>query len=107
MLSDHSLVQLDFEVGKPWTGGRGFWKFNTALLKDVEYINTINSWLDDFETEKHTFENKAMLWDFIKCKLRGVTISYSCFKAKERRNREAYLNNKISILEDNLSVSPS
>ena len=84
LLSDHSLIQIDFDTDRHWTRGRGFWKFNVQLLKDANYVNLINSQLDEFNKTDHSFENKSLQWDFIKCKLRGATISYVSFKALEK-----------------------
>ena len=49
--SDHSIVELDiimnnFEIGK------GIWKLNVNLLKNIDYINLINNLIDE---EKHKY----------------------------------------------------
>ena len=49
--SDHSIVELDiiinnFEIGK------GIWKLNVSLLKNIDYINLINNLIDK---EKHKY----------------------------------------------------
>ena len=67
LLSDHSLIQIDFDTETHWSRGKGL-KFNVELLKDIDHINQIHLQLDN-ETEE-TFENKCLLWDLIKCKLR-------------------------------------
>ena len=36
--SDHSIIKLTFEIPESRTRGRGFWKFNSTLLKDTEYV---------------------------------------------------------------------
>ena len=91
--SDHSLVKLTLETHllnslietqKRW---KGFWKFNNSLLTDSKYINIIKDVISDI---KHSvvMENKAQLLDFIKCRIRSETISYSIFKAKESQRKE-------------------
>ena len=88
LLSDHSLIQIDFDTEKHWSRGKGFGKFNVELLKDIDYINQINFQLDKFNETEETFENKSLLWDFIKCKLRGITISHATHKAREKKRRK-------------------
>lgn len=46
--------------------------------------------------------NKALLWDYIKCEIRGATISYASFKAKQRRQQETFLINQLGFLEQNI-----
>ena len=41
--SDHSPVLLKLSDKNPGNKGRGFWKFNTSLLKDLEDIEQINN----------------------------------------------------------------
>ena len=105
LLSDHSLIQIDFDTDRHWTRGRGFWKFNVQLLKYVNYVKLINSQLDEFNKTYHSFENTSLQWDFIKCKLRGATISYASFKAMEQRRNEKHLQKKLSELELNLGMT--
>ena len=45
-------------------------------------------------------ENKAQLWDFIKC--RSETISYSIVKAKESQRKEKELATLLKSLENTL-----
>ena len=38
--SDHSVVSLDIDFSK-FNRGRGFWKFNSSLIKNKEYVDLI------------------------------------------------------------------
>ena len=105
--SDHSLVQLQFSETTDWVRGRGFWKFNVDLLKDKEYIAKVNDTFEEFKTAETTLNNKALSWDYIKCRLRGLTISHASFKAKKRKRREKFLNDRLSFLEEKLGDKPS
>ena len=61
LLSDYSLIQIDFATEKHWSRGKGFWKFNVEFLKDIDYIDQINLQLDKFNETEETFENKSLL----------------------------------------------
>ena len=41
--SDHSGISLDIDFEK-FHRGRGFWKFNSSLLKNKDYIDKIKKW---------------------------------------------------------------
>ena len=75
------------------------WKFNFELLKDLDYINLINSEISNIEKEDNNIQDKSLLWDFIKCRRRGKTISYAAYKAKQQRARERDLQEQLATLE--------
>ena len=101
--SDHSLVKLSFRLNEKQTRGRGFFKFNSMLLKDKDYVTMIKDTIDQFSQENvHTID-KAILWDCLKCVIRGKTISYSTARAKKQKQMENYLLKKIEALEKNLT----
>ena len=47
-------------------------------------------------------ENKTLVWDCIKCEIRGITISYCIKKAKEKRHYETKLRSDFKILEEKI-----
>ena len=107
ILSNHSLVQLQFSKNTDWVRGRGFWKFNVDLLKGQEYIAKVNPTFEEFKITETTLNNKTLSWDYIKCKLRGLTISHASFRAKERKRWEKSLNDRLRYLEEKLGDKPS
>ena len=52
--SDHSLITLELCFSKE-TKPRGIWKFNSSLLKDIEYIQLINHTIDNVAAEYAAF----------------------------------------------------
>jgi hypothetical protein len=63
--SDHSPVHLELMEKVASNKGRGFWKLNTSLLKDKEYVDSINK-LIEIESIKQNGNNKGLIWDTIK-----------------------------------------
>ena len=65
--------------------GPNFWKFNSNLVNDSDYCELLTTvyvnWLEEFKD----VQDKHVLWDLIKYKLRQRTITYSKGKARERR----------------------
>ena len=107
ILSDHNLIQIEFDKDKIWLRGHRFWKFNVELLKDLDYVNLINSEISNIENEDSNIQAKSLLWDFTKCRLRGKTISYAAYMAKQQKAREIDLQEQLAKLEKNLSMTPS
>ena len=93
--SDHSAITLSVNGLEENERGPSFWKFNSTLINDQEYCDLLRSeyknWLEDF----NGVNDKRVLWDLIKYKIRQRTIIYS--KAKARKKRE-----KTKQLEEGL-----
>ena len=47
-------------------------------------------------------DKKAMLWDFVKCKVRSETIDYSIRKLRENKQKETELANRLIHFENSL-----
>ena len=103
--SDHSLIEINFDISKDWVRGKGFYKFNTSLLKDKFYVDMIE--ITELENENKSTQNKALFWDYCKCKFRGLTISYSSFKSKQQKMVEAQLSAEVESLEQVIGETPS
>ena len=74
--SDHSIIKISFILKEEIDKGKGFWKFNTSLLKDIEYVNLINNIIDESIVKYNNLENKALAWDLTKCEIRGKTMLF-------------------------------
>ena len=100
--SDHSIVEINLEGASNISRGKGFWKFNSSLLTDRAYTHKVKECIRETMENNRELENKSLLWDLIKCKIRGMTVSYSSFKAKEQRQMETDLKKKLEELERNM-----
>ena len=100
--SDHSLLKITFKLQNTIDKGRGFWKFNSSLLNNTEYVNKINEIIEDSKTKYIDIENKAVVWDLTKCDIRGATVSYSSHLAKTSRAREKALTDNKRHLEEQI-----
>ena len=92
--SDHSAVSLVLQSNLlNQKRGPGFWKFNTALLKDEAYVTALKINIPIFK-EKYNETHLSLKWDLIKMEIRGFTIKYSKRKAKKYRDEEKLLHTK-------------
>ena len=92
---DHSAITLSVNGLEENERGPSFWKFNSTLINDQEYCDLLRleykNWLEGFKE----VNDKRVLWDLVKYKIRQRTIIYS--KAKARKKRE-----KVKQLEETL-----
>lgn len=58
--SDHSLITSDIKVGTETERGPGMWKFNVSLLKVVDYVQKVNTRLEELKRDYVNLENKAL-----------------------------------------------
>ena len=95
--TDHSMVSivLNNNYEKP---GKGFWKLNVSLLSDPDYIKMVKKTIENVVNENNE-ANPSLLWETIKCVVRGDTISYSVKKSRERNKLQNNLETDIADLE--------
>ena len=86
--TDHSMISLEIKTTEN-KRGPGFWKFNCSLLQDDNYIKLIKETIQETITDNPNTE-PPLLWDTVKCKVRGVSINYSSRKAKA--NNKEFMN---------------
>ncbi|KAJ8019198.1 hypothetical protein HOLleu_42370 [Holothuria leucospilota] len=103
--SDHSFIYLTLNVAST-KKDPGYWKLNNSLLSDSSYTDLINSVIQS-EIDHRTSMDPCSRWEFLKFKLREVSIKYSKEKARERRHKEKVLLLKISNLEQQLFMTES
>ena len=73
--SDHSLISLSIDLLDTHKRGKSYWKFNNSLLYDKTYVQLTKEELKMLATD-NTIKDKSSFWDFVKCKIRSLTISY-------------------------------
>ena len=89
------MVQSEELCRKP---GPGFWKFNSSLLEDNEYVNGIRKCIVSANDKYKDIEDYGLKWDLIKMELRGFSITYAKRKASKQRSREKDLQNQLIAL---------
>ena len=95
--TDHSMITLDLSLHSN-PRGKGFWKLNTSLLSEAEYLEEIRTTIQ--ETVQPV--NPALLWEMVKLKVREKPISYAVYKKSTTKKRENELEKSIATLEKQL-----
>ena len=88
--TDHSIVVCTIEFCFE-TRGPGYWKLNTSLLRDPEYVSKMNA-LIDIEMANENYKSKTETWECLKLAIQGSSVQYATKKKKSDRN-------KLEVLE--------
>ena len=104
LLSDHCILLLSLNLLQIQRRGRGTWKFNNNLLKDLEYIELIKKTIQQVQGHSDFF-NKSTRWEYLKCQMRTEAMIFARAKVKTLKNEETELLNLITHLETNLDNS--
>ncbi len=96
--TDHSLIKLTICSEKVNQRGKGFWKFNNSLLADSKYIDLVRDCIKETLSNHSDLSDGGLMWDLVKCKIRGLSISYS---VQKRRTEKEHENNLIKEIERN------
>ena len=92
--SDHNPTVLDFKLNGA-TRGWGYWKFPQFLTTDLEYkkelvANIAQTICDNPDCPA------GLLWDTVKCNIRGLTIQYLAGKKRSRKEQIEQLESSIA-----------
>ena len=102
ILTDHSSVLFPLSKGKDCLRGKGFWKFNSPLTKDQNYITEFKKLIRGFCTTNASLYNRQLKWELLKCEVRKLTSNYTKQIAKEKKQKRTNLGNQLKILEKSL-----
>ena len=64
--TDHSPVLFSLSKGNDCLRGKGFWKFNSSLTKDQNYITEIKKLIRSFCTTNESLYNHQLKWELLK-----------------------------------------
>ena len=84
--------------------GKGYWKFNNALLKDLNYVSKMNNFLEQYRVES---DNDQIAFDLLKIQIKEFTMDYSTYKNRKDKNNTLTLYNELNDLDKHLSKFPN
>lgn len=115
--SDHSRISLRLKLAFE-SRGRGFWKFNCSLLKDLNYLRlvkrvimeTVWSYACPVYTESYASSLKArvnlvftindsLFLDTLLMKIRSETIAFSIKNTRQKAEKERMILKELHFLE--------
>jgi len=100
----HALVTKFRKIYKK--RGPSYWKLNTSVLKEKNYINGIEKVFHETVNKYETILGKNLLWDFLKIRVREFSIKY-CIKRTQNKNKYyESLERRLSNIENNIIFNP-
>jgi exonuclease III len=122
--SDHSPVMVEILISKH-TRGKGYWKFNNSLLKEVEFVKMIKQTILDTKTQyaaaphegdnvkncpNKTLQltiNDQLFWETLLVMLRGKIMAFAGNKKRKDAETEACLNKQIEEIDAKIKMDPN
>ena len=98
--TDHSLIEIKIALHSNMRGP-GFWKLNTWLQTEIDYVNQIRTVIKDTQEEYKNDRSvdDALMWEIIKLKTREHSLKYSAIKKAKTSRLEENLEKEINSLQ--------
>lgn len=87
--SDHSLISIQINFDFNTERGPGFWRFNTELLANTQFVSEMNDFLQDWNPLEE-LSSPMSTWEWLKHEIRNFTRQFS----RENKSEE------IQMLQD-------
>ena len=103
-LSDHSPAEIFINL-EEFKRGKGLWKLNCSLLRDMDYIDLVKKTIINTVDENKNIDD-VLLWEMIKLKVRGSSIQYSARKKRSNTNTLSALQRRLTRLKETFDQTP-
>jgi len=94
-LTDHCIVEIKLNPVDKISKKKGYWKFNSSLLRNKDYCTRIKELISETENNE-TIDSFCNKWEFVKYRIRECSIRVSKEMAREKRREEVNLFQEIS-----------
>ena len=82
--SDHSTIVLKLSPTNEGERGRSYWKFNSSLPDDNDFIEGLRQKIQGYLLESSEASTPNARWDYLKYRMRQFSKKFSIDKAKKR-----------------------
>lgn len=85
-----------------------YWRLNTTILKDHTFVSYFNTEFRYFlSINSQSTDNPALLWETVKAYTRGIIISFSASKRREKLRKQNLLMTELKTKERTYVNSPT
>lgn len=99
--SDHNRIEMVMNLASN-PRGKGYWKFNSLLLRDKEFLELMNKEIERFLMERNDYEDLCLKWESLKVHIQSISAEYAKSKAKARSRLIELFEHKLVKLEEKL-----
>ena len=104
--SDHEAMVMKFSVPDQNQRGPGYWKLNTSVLKEPEYLNLIKTFWTEWKTQKSEYSSISQWWDFGKRRIQQISVWYAIDQNKLRKAHREELVSQLKCARDAFDPDP-
>lgn len=99
-VSDHSTVSLSLKsLPDAVLRGPGFWKLNTSILAESDYVGEISAFWSAWRCSRDSFSSLLDWWDLGKAHIKSLSIDYCRRHSAMKRERFKLLSEKVASLK--------
>ena len=99
--SDHDYVKMSLNIDET-IKGRGYWKFNVALLRDKTFVDEMNDLIEK-SFEKNKYKNPSLKWELMKIEATALAQAYGKQNAHAKKMKRIALERKMTSLKKKLA----
>ena len=99
--SDHSPVKLKLWTDLADNRGRGYWKFNSSLLGNNQFVFDMKNKINEKSSTFKDFDDPRVNWEYLKFKMRQFSRFTAKQLSKSRKEAREKLESKIENFEKN------
>ena len=103
-LSDHDLINLHIDLGNYVSSGPGFWNFNSSLLTNSDFSQSISDFISNFVSMIDSFTNILDWWNLFKNSLKAEIIELSKRARTKSSHSRVLLTTRLIALKRSLSL---
>ena len=98
--SDHSAVALSLSsIPDAVPRGPGFWKLNTSILKEPDFVSEISTFWSAWRDSRDSFSSLLDWWDLGKVRIRSLSIDYCRRRSVKKKERFNLLSQRVAGLK--------
>ena len=101
--TDHRAFYMFVEMN-PFERGTGYWKMNTSILRETEYVEMMNRELDAC-IQASSSKTPTQKWEIIKKRIKEATMRYSRMRGSESKLIIAQLSEIVDDYESRLPLN--
>ena len=99
-VSDHSAVSLTLtSLPGAVSRGPGFWKLNTSILTEPDYIAEISSFWSTWQGSKDSSSSLLDWLDLGKARIESLSLDYCCRCSTRRKAKSIFLSAEVARLK--------
>ena len=103
--TDHRAIYMVIDLNKT-ERGKGFWKMNTSLLTNQQYIDCINETIELCKTrERGKNPDPVLEWELLKKRIKETTIEFTKNNVTKDRIIISQLSEKVNEYEERLPLN--